>query len=155
MPRLTDHTYSTIYQELHSVWVSDPTSIFLLNALEQRALHEYFRFSESLTGTHLIEHRRVVSAENPSLLQRAGRAFRRLHLLQPALGTYVAARQAAPVRTKNTPTNMAVFAEVRPDIDPEQIAKILIDVMYEHLARERSERAASSTTAEHVPDRRR
>lgn len=134
MPRLTNEDYLRNRRQLHAVWHSSRSAvIFLLGAMEQLALHDYDRLSEKLANTEALEHRGSASRRDPSLPQRAGRALGHLHRLQPVLGTYVAARQAAPTRTKNASTKLAVFAEVRPDIDPERIASILLKMMHESI----------------------
>lgn len=71
MPRLSNTSYLQIYHELHEAWLNDAANIFLLDANEQWALHEYFRISERLTDAQLLEHRQTLPV-NSSLPQRAG-----------------------------------------------------------------------------------
>lgn len=88
MPRLTDETLLRYHQELHAVWSSGSASVFLLEATEQWALHEYFRFTESLSRSVLLEHRRAVSVDSGSLPQCAGRAFAKWRVCHRWLEAY-------------------------------------------------------------------
>lgn len=74
MPRLTNPAYLQLRRELGDAWDSDRTPFFLLSALDQGALHDYFRFSEKLRDAEMLGHRTVMSASGSSLPQRAGRA---------------------------------------------------------------------------------
>ncbi len=126
MPRLTDHNYLATHHELHDVWNSDPTSLFLLNGLEQWALHEYYSFSEKLSDNGLLEHRREVATSDPSLPQRAGRALAQWRIKIAALIRY---REHVPVprsKAKGNPYQIRVFAEMQPTLDPARIAKVLL-----------------------------
>jgi len=65
-----------------------------------------------------------------------------LNVLIPRVEVYVAARQAAPVRKKGAPTELRVFSQVTPHLDPDRIAAILLNLTREHHARDQDDKAA-------------
>lgn len=92
MPRLTDPAYLLLRCELSDAWDSDPTTLFLLSALDQWALHDYFRLSENLSDAGSLEHRQAVSTSDPTLPQRAGRAVGKWRAKRERLGKLSATR---------------------------------------------------------------
>lgn len=142
MPRLTDHAYLQIRQELHMAWHSDPTSVFLLDALEQWALHDYYRFAENLTEPRLLEHRKEISSREPSLPQRAGRALSRWRHLTVGLEGYRERARATSSRKKGRDYDVRTFAAVHPEIDPNRLARALLAAFADHeeAAKKRSAR---------------
>jgi hypothetical protein len=81
MSRLSNTAYLRFRAYLHAVWESRRPAFSLISTADQYDLHQYFRPSEDLTPAEQLEHRRVVSREQPSLPQRAGRALR--HFASP------------------------------------------------------------------------
>lgn len=76
-----------------------------------------------------------------SLPQRAGRAFAKLLLFTNRLQKYQA--QTAPhlptkSRKKGAPYGIRILSEVNPDIDPNELAKVLIDAASEHAREDRA-----------------
>jgi hypothetical protein len=128
MPRTTDHDYLATHQQLHALWTSGPTGLFLLSGMEQWALHEYYRLSEQLPDAALLEHRRVVRKMDQSLPQRAGRALSKLQAANGRLEDYWAqvVPMPRPRMTKKVEKEIRIFSEVHPTLDPAKMAKILM-----------------------------
>lgn len=82
----------------------------------------------------LLAHRREVSALNPSLPQRAGRAFsrwRRIKEGRPGYREYAASR---PRMKKNAEKQIVVFSEVHLELDAARMARIIIEAAAERSA---------------------
>lgn len=127
MPRLTNPAYLLLRRELSDAWDLDPTGFFLLSAPDQWALHDYFRPSEMLSDAELLEHRRAVSASDPSLPQRAGRAVAKWQVKQERLGKHpVTVRQSRRGTKRSKDYEIRLFAEVQPTLDPDVFARILV-----------------------------
>lgn len=132
MSRLTNRAYISTHQELHAAWTADPTSIFLLSALDQWALHEYYRPSDNLDDAALIEHRHAVSTPGSSLPQRAGRAVTKWRVKQTQLETYRSTPRPSRRGTKRSQNyEIRLFAEVKPQLDPDEFARIILQARAE------------------------
>lgn len=142
MPRISDHAYLQTRQELHAAWASDSTSVFLLDALEQWALHEYYRFGENLTGPTSLEHRKAVSSRDPSLPQRAGRAMSRWRHLAAGLEVNRERARTVHPRKKGRDYDVRIFSAVHPEIDPKRLARALLAAFadYESAMEERAKK---------------
>lgn len=106
----------------------------MLSPTEQWTLHSYYEFTKHLTDDELLAHRAAVSKAQPSLPQSAGKAFARLRLFSERLAKY----RAAPhpnTRKKGAPYEARIFSQVNPDIDPKEMARILIEAMKERSRR--------------------
>lgn len=88
--------------------------------------HSCFMPSLPMTDGELIEHREDLSLLDPSLPQRAGRAFTKLGFQVPRLEAY---RSVPHPRTskKNAKHEMRVFSEVHPTVDVDKFVKILLN----------------------------
>ncbi len=140
MPRLTNQSYLSQRHQLRDVWADSARNAFpLLSPSEQWSLYAYYLPQEQLSDQQLIEHRVDITALDPSLPQRAGRAFARLKLLGERLPAYREARSMAPNRAKGTATELHVFGEVKPDLDADRMAQMLIAIHKER--RDRDEAA--------------
>lgn len=135
MTRLTNTTYLTQHHQLKAEWFSESGGAFImLSPTEQWTLHSYYEFTKHLTDDELLAHRAAVSKAQPSLPQSAGKAFARLRLFSERLAKY----RAAPhpnTRKKGAPYEARIFSQVNPDIDPKEMARILIEAMKERSRR--------------------
>lgn len=77
MPRLTNTTYLFHHHQLKGLWATDERWFRYLSPNGQWALHRFYQPASDLTDTELIVHRRAVTAAEPFLPQRAGRAYAR------------------------------------------------------------------------------
>ena len=102
----------------------------MLSPTEQWTLHSYYEFTKHLTNSELLAHRAVISAAQPSLPHRAGKALAKLALFSKRLEIY----RATPhpnTRKKGSPYDVRVFSQVNPVIDPKVMANILIEIARE------------------------
>ncbi|WP_157931080.1 hypothetical protein [Mycobacteroides abscessus] len=88
-----------------------------LSAQEQWDLHKYFLLTEHLSDVELLEHRRTITEEKPSLPQRAGRAFSCLEH-----GTW---KKVPPTQLANG-RSISVQGIMRPKPDLELLAKAVV-----------------------------
>lgn len=110
----------------------------MLSPTEQWTLHGYYEFTKHLSDTELLAHRAVVSRAQPSLPQSAGKALAKLATFTQRLEAYKVAPHPN-TRKKGAPYEVRILSEVNPDIDPEVMAKILIEIARE---RGREDRAS-------------
>ena len=140
MPRLTNQSYLSQRHQLRDICADNARNAFpLLSASAQWSLYAYYLPQEQLSDQQLLEHRVDITALDPSLPQRAGRAFPRLKLLGERLPAFREASSTAPKRAKGSATELHVFGEVKPDLDAERMAQILIAIYRE---RENQDKAA-------------
>ena len=97
-----------------------------------QALHDYYRLSENLDDVALIEHRHAVSTPGSSLPQRAGRAVAKLRVKQAQLEEYRGLSPASRRGTKRSQNyEIRLFAEVKPQLDPDEFARIILQAWAE------------------------
>jgi hypothetical protein len=119
MPRLTNQSYL-----LQCHQVRDLVNYFyLLTATDQWALHMYFVPTRHLSKLELVEHRSDISATDPSLPQRAGRAFLKLKQVDERLRIY--REQPKPPKKKGAAYEIQLMSEVHPVLDAARFARIL------------------------------
>ncbi len=75
----------------------------------------------------LLEYRQDISAYDPSLPQRAGRALSRLNLMIRRLDAYRDVANARPKPKRGAPHQLRVFGEAHPEIDIDKFVKILLN----------------------------
>ncbi|WP_137243926.1 hypothetical protein [Plantibacter flavus] len=142
MPRLTDSTYLKQRAYLVGLWDRDGYELTLIRPTEQWELHGFFRLAEPLTDEQALAHRREVTAEDPSLANRAGKAYVRLLSEVSANDARLAAMPASlPPRKKGDPRptrNITVRTLVRPEIDYKRLAHALYEMALLDEKRKRS-----------------
>lgn len=131
MPRLNNARYLSQRRALAIPWGANTQVFGFLGYLDQRHLHDYFRFSENLSDAEAIKHRRLVSAARPSLPQCAGRALARLSQQRSARESSVDTRRGG----------LVVAGVVAPTIDVDRVAQVLVNLALERAAGDR-DRAA-------------
>ena len=114
MPRLNTSTYVHNHHQLTELWLTDQNAFSYLSPSDQLDLHKYFQFASDKTEADLIEHRRSVHMLDPSLPQRAGRAYAKLQR-----------GERAPVEYSVTPDGrrIAIRAVMRLEPDLHLLAK--------------------------------
>jgi hypothetical protein len=122
MPRLTHDTYTDQRERLCEVWNFIEREFALLKPHEQWDLHRFYAISEDMTDAELRLHRRLVKQVDPSLPQRAGRAYAKLQR-----GDW---SQAVTVSMTKGRT-LTVRSIVKPKPDPRQYARALIQLSME------------------------
>lgn len=149
MPRLTTLDYLNHRAALRKEWAENNGYAFVfLTPTQQFHLHDYYAFTKQLAPIDVLEHRRRISAGGSSLPQQVGRAFTRI---RPFLDLEIIPQApSAKADRKRTWTagnrRVKVFSLVNPELDPREIASILVRAALEQARRERAERDTDSST---------
>jgi hypothetical protein len=126
MSRLTDTVYLNQRNQLRGDWFDHRGWTFSrLEPIEEMDLHAYFAPTKDLTDEQAIAHRREASKRDPSLPQRAGRAFARA---SEYLGKYPELQPSASfVKTQTGPRGeIIVHSVLRPELD---VSKLVLALM--------------------------
>lgn len=126
MPRLSNDLYYHRYEVLRWLWLNRVGIYSYISPKEQWAIHDYFQPSKQLSFQELVDHRRTVSRERPSLPATAGRAANQIWQLiegQRAPRPFAQSEQRGSRQRQVT-----VRAVVRPEIDIEKLAKTLLEL---------------------------
>ena len=75
MPRLSSALYYERYRFLRTAWLEFDSLYTVLLVHQQWELHAYYQPSKPLTKTELLEHRKVISQQQPALAAKAGKHF--------------------------------------------------------------------------------
>lgn len=129
MPRLTNTTYLANRSTLGKYWHRNELGWSKLSFENQSTLHEYYEPSMDLTEDQAIAYRQAVTAKWPSLPHRADRAYAEYNKV-------IAQLEAAPPQPRRTPgrrrTNKSYVirteALVRPDVDFDKLARVLLAI---------------------------
>jgi len=125
MPRLTRHNYLKLHYKLHVYWQNHQQLFSYLSSTEQYYLHDYFQLSKQLLAVELTKHRKLVTAERPSLPQQAGRALAKL---EQHAKNYVADQPPAPGKRtvqRNKDSRITARSVVKPDFDARRYAELI------------------------------
>lgn len=140
------------HQFLHMVWVGLPRFFPTITLTQQRVLHDYYLPVKELTDEQLHNHQAITAGEQPSLAALAGKAFHALernYLEITELSGGDPDRLLALLRQREHYTTsparvgrlakhrVRVTAVMRPEIDAERLAQVLIEVTKDEIARER------------------
>lgn len=147
MTRLSNSLYLRQRSRLYDEWFSkDGGAFVMLSPAEQWALHDFYACIKKLSDVDALAHRRNITGIQPSLPQRAGKAFKKIGVF---LDLPPRVPEPAPVhpdgRRRKIPGSkqaISVRGVVRPEIDPERLAKILL----QHV-REQHEKTQRDQTA--------
>ncbi len=128
MSRLTDHDFLHIHDRLAHLWAKAPGTFGYLSAQEQWCLHDYFQPSKNMSDLQLLAHRQAISAARPSLPQRAGRALTKLDEAAAVWALRQVRPKAVNKRKPQAERHVTVRAVVRPEVDPEKLARAFINL---------------------------
>jgi len=79
VPRITHFAYLNQRDHLRDSWdISGGGDFSLLTPKEQWDLHKFYAVTEDMADIELRLHRRIMKQIDPSLPQRAGRAYAKL-----------------------------------------------------------------------------
>ncbi len=78
MSRLTPQTYVTHRHHLQQLWDEDQKSFSILSSPDQAALHAFYAPAINKTYEELVAHRHTIKQTDPSLPNRAGKAYAKL-----------------------------------------------------------------------------
>jgi hypothetical protein len=105
-----------------------------LTSTEQWQLHDYFQPSKYLADTELLEHRKKISKERPSLPHQAGRALAKLerHAARLAVQHAKPAALSQPVQHQRRGKDrvITVRSVVRPEPDLKLLARAIVMLAY-------------------------
>lgn len=127
MARLTNHDYLKNHELLRANRASNSTAFVMLDASEQWDLFQYYLPHKAHKRAVLLAHRREVSELDPSLPQRAGRAFSRWRRIRERLPGYREYAASRPRMKKNAEKRVVVFSEVHPELDAARMARIIVE----------------------------
>lgn len=111
----------------------------MLSPAEQFALHQFYEPTKELSPLELVEHRRRVAMEHPSLPQRAGRALTKVRPFLNLPAPHLIPSNATVHRSaKPKGHDIAVFSKVNPDLSPDRIVQVLIAMAKEQVRRDQA-----------------
>ncbi|WP_280185757.1 MULTISPECIES: hypothetical protein [Nocardia] len=84
MPRQTPSTYISHHHQLKTLWQQKQQAFSFLTPQDQLTLHKYFLFALDKTNQELLDHRHNAKIADPSLVNRAGKAYAKLARAEPA-----------------------------------------------------------------------
>jgi hypothetical protein len=144
MPRLTTPTYLFHYYQLKALWAEDQVRFSYLSPKDQLALHKYYLFALEKTELELVAHRRDVHLGDPSLPQRAGRAY-----------TKLTRGEKAKVGYSVTPSGRAISIRtvVRPTPDAKLLARVYWQMAIRDIEEEKQAHQSLSDSASGAPER--
>lgn len=140
--RLSDATYLLQYSRLKTEWESSSGSVFVvLSPTDQWALHDFYVCTKKLSVDEVLAHRRTVTVAQPSLPQRAGKAFKKIEVFldMPPRVPMAPVHPDGRRRKAGAKRNIWVQSQVRPDIDPNVLAKIVVQHVLEQHAKAKRE----------------
>lgn len=122
MPRLTDRDYCCRRTLLTVLYEQRDSAFIGLTTVEQRALHDYYVPSLQLEPAELKTHRRAITKLDPTLPQRAGRAWAHLEQLQST--------KRAPVINAGTGRvrHIRALGVIRPEPDYDKFTRALLSI---------------------------
>lgn len=153
MPRLSDRDYLRNYNALRSELLGGGSAFVRLDAHEQWVLYEYYRPHERHSAADCLEYRREISRLNRPVPQQAGKAFARWLEIRAAMEAIARRAREQPPETPKHRSGASDFSlafKVRPEVDAERLARILIDIAKYQV--EQARRAREDSASEH-PDR--
>lgn len=146
MPRLSNPAYLRQRNELRAEWFDHQAwSFSRLDPIEEMELHAFFAPTKNLTDEEAFDHRRLVSKRDPSLPQRAGRAFAQAKVFLGRAPESVSA-PATPIksvgRSKPVRGEVIVYSVQRPEPDVQRVIEVLRRIEKEQTERDQKDRAA-------------
>ncbi|MGN8026046.1 hypothetical protein [Microbacterium sp. 22242] len=147
MPRLTNRDYLTHRHFLIELWNEMEGAVFAeLPGWAQHDLHDFYAPSEFMWDDDALAHRAAITKAFPALPQKAGRAYEALKAYREGRSNSMLTtdRQAAtgtsPVGNSKTKTHsIRVSAVSRPQIDLHYLAKALLQLARDDLAKQHPE----------------
>jgi hypothetical protein len=134
MPRLSKKQYLKYHKTLRHLWLNHQSVYSYLSPTKQWQLHDFFQPSKELTNERLLEHRKVISKERPSLPHQAGWALKDINQV---LGTF--AKQPVRAKGRHNASRVTVRPIVRPEIDGDKLA-LAFWLMAKRMAKDQASR---------------
>ena len=146
MPRTTPQQQFERYQFIQRVFVEDRSMFADLLALNQWALFGFYKPKSDFTLEQLRGYQAAMAKQEPSLPQRAGRAYREFERAYAArqarakLPRIPIVKDRRNSRTRNR--NYVVRGLVRDEIDGPKLARVLIEIARQQVENARHDDAA-------------
>lgn len=137
--RLTDTELAHRRHLLQDCWLQNSKAFSVLTPNEQWDAHRYFAFAQVLEPAQLVAHCRQVTLSDPSLPNRAGKAFRKVEdaINQQAIVRPPTQPRVKAVRRKRGPIH--VRSVVRPEPDYKKYARVLVELAMVQAVRQSEE----------------
>lgn len=130
MPKLTNREYFLRHNVLARLWDKDKRAYYYLSYQQQRDLHDYYVPTRPLSELELMAHRKRVTKQNPSLPQRAGRAFGAMYR-----GEFT----PVPVTTGRGDKQVFIRGLASPELDIAKLSKLLSSMLKTMTPEERAQ----------------
>jgi hypothetical protein len=149
MPRLTtDEQYILIHERLRRLSLNDPYLVSQLSPSAQWLVHRFFAPDRELSTMALLAQRAAITAQEPSLPQRAGRALEHFWSTAAHVGVTRVARAKVPAgpRRKQRDRKLSAQPLVHPEIDAKKLARAFVNLAFviaEKRAKEREDQERS------------
>lgn len=144
MPRLTNNNYLNAHRFLHQLWQDYKSLFILLSPSHQWELHGYYQTDKDLLADHLLTNRRLITKDNPSLPQRAGKHLAKVwkapraaekvteghppDQFGPAVNYIASRRSEQPSGVPSAKGKVGTVRTLaRPEIDLDKLAHALLD----------------------------
>ena len=133
MSRLTTKQYLAARTWLAELWFEDIGHWSQIDTADQRVLHDYFDPTITLSEEETLAHRRTVTAADPSLPQRAGRALHRFRRVMAGELALVPMVYVSPAHGRTKAHSISVRSVLRPTPDYERLARALLSLTPEEI----------------------
>ena len=138
MPRLTKATYYDRHDFLAWAWKDLPGLFMVLPSQQQWDVHAYYIPSKTVSRGQLLAHRQTITDKQPSLPQRASKAFGRMQRIYDWANTeadgdsvkrhQLIASQAVTARSTGRRRTLRISGLAKPEPNVELFTKVLIDI---------------------------
>ena len=154
MARLSQPAYLNLHHHLRQLWRHDSGMFSLMSAPEQWDIHAFYATEWNFSDAELGEYRQKITAQDPSLPQRAGKALTKLMQEMDALDAHREAKKvvmatvtAGPKRKiKNVDRVIRISGVVHPAPDTDKLARVLLDVAKQMARADAAERLGADRT---------
>lgn len=152
MPRINNTDYRNRHAVLQADWEKGGPLLSQLTSAQQQALRAVYQFDVPLRAESFAVAKAEAIKRDESLIARAGLAYRAFARLksqrQPTVGGSLRSVSTSPHDarrvTRSSNRRIAVFSEFNPDLEPEQIARIIIAMAQDQVRRERAHGGSDS-----------
>lgn len=135
MSRTTHLIYLFRRDALAANWKNGGRALCRLTIPEQRALHDYYLLTMRLLDEKLRAYVAKISKDDPSLPQRAGKAWKSFERVAQL-----------PVQVPAAPSNQhirpVVYPLIRPELDIEALADLMVQLAIESVEEDKKDKAA-------------
>lgn len=148
MPRINKSDYRNRRATLRADWESGGILLGRLTHEQRESQRAFYLFDIPLRSSDFASARSEATRRDPDLVRQAGLAYRAFakklkaqRKPDPELSQGATERSSARLATRRPQTStrrIAVFSEINPSVEPDQIARIIIAMAQEQLQKERA-----------------